>query len=451
MQNACVRKIWGSKWRVFALVVVTGAFIFVGSSITIGVKYDLSPVHAARLLFRNAVLSATCVFTMVYDPTTIIDASLGLDAAESPFDYKDYCRIETLFSSAMPGESYQITRIDNHKIKPIRFHFSYQTYDEPRLAILRDEFKLQDVVAAAKDEFEAMVLLRNWTRGRFRRNDFQPRMENFDALQVLKRNLRNNDGEPYKPSQYRPCHFSPLLYSQILLSMGYQPRLVRISGLASRGYDGHGMTEVWSNQFGKWITMDVDLNLHYEMDGIPLNMLEVHNERYEKGASRVRIVRGLLPSEDDDERQVDVEGMIRYHTYIQIVDMRNDWMTNHYFKGHPKRSDKASLFWVDKNLPHVFNLAIKTDRVDDFYWTLNQTEIFSKGGVRSGGVLKLAFKTFTPGFKQFQIVVDEAKEVLSPLPQYNWQLHPGRNSLLVRSINKYDVRGIPSSVEIVVY
>jgi len=38
--------------------------------------------------------------------------------------------------------------------------------------------------------------------------------------------------------------------------------------------------------------MDTDLNLYYEKDGIPLNILEVHNERYENKPTRIKIITG---------------------------------------------------------------------------------------------------------------------------------------------------------------
>jgi len=129
--------------------------------------------------------------------------------------------------------------------------------------------------------------------------------------------------------------------------------------------------------------------------------------------------------------------------------MRNDWMTNHYFKGHPKRSGKrSSLFWIDKDLPPVFNFKQKTDNPDDFYWTLNQTEICAKKELYSSKTIPLFFKTFTPNFKHFEIVLDDVKKIISKSAFYNWELHPGNNKLHIRSINKFGNSGIPSFVEI---
>lgn len=240
-----------------------------------------------------------------------------------------------------------------------------------------------------------------------------------------------------------------MFYAQVLLSMGHNVRFVRISHAYERDFSGHGMTEVWSNQYRKWITMDPDQNLHYEKDGVPLNMLEVHNERYEREPSQVRVVRGIHTAEDyDPDKVIDLREMIEYHSYIQVIDLRNDWMTNHYFPGHPKRSEWASLQWVDENLPPIFSLKQKTSSVEEFYWTLNQTEILVNRELSADTKLHLVFKSFSPNFKGFEIAIDDSPVMGQGDASYAWSLHPGRNRLEVCSVNKFGVKGIPSLVEI---
>jgi len=129
------------------------------------------------------------------------------------------------------------------------------------------------------------------------------------------------------------------------------------------------------------------------------------------------------------------------------VDMRNDWLTNHYFRGHPVRSDRASLFWVDENLPPAFHFKQETSRVEDFYWTLNQAEIWAKNG-NSDGEIGLRFRTFTPNFSRFEILLDGTQKIEWKDASYTWKLHPGMNSVSIRPINQFGVRGIESYVKI---
>ena len=435
-------------FRCFLILLTLVLFIFGIVSFVISYKYDISPYVSGKSVLRHTALSTIYLFLQIYDPCLIKKVSVGPEDFGKSIDWKEYERIEDLIDTFGEDKKIILKNFHNEKIIESRFHFNYQPYDEPRLAELRNEYKLDKVVASAKNEFEAMVLLRNWTRSRFRRNDFQPQMENFDALKILTRDIRNRHDEPYKSDQFRPCHFFPLLYSQIMLSMGFQVRIVRISNLP---HGGHGITEVWSNQYRKWITMDADVNSHFEKDGIPQNLLEVHNERYEKKPTKLIITRGVQTSGDGEyEKTIDINGMITYHSYFQIVDMRNDWMTNHYFRGHPKRSDMATLFWVDKKMPPAFNLSQKTDNVNDFYWTLNQTEIWVKKKFGSDKILQLAFKTFTPNFDHFEIHVDNSRGNSLTDSDWSWKLHHGNNRLSIYSVNKFGRKGIQSFVEVFV-
>lgn len=439
-----------NKLRIAGVVVGFCLLVIVGAIATIAVRYHLSPFLVAKFMGRHVMLSAVSTAVSVYDPSIKKEVVFGPPARGRDSDPALYVRFENPSTEAAPGLNIQIKAIENGRVRKNKFDFGYQTYDEPGLAALRKEYKLDQVVAPAKTEFEAMVLLRNWTRSQFRRFDYQPSMRNFDAFQILRNNVRNPNKRPHRFGlEFRPCHFFPLFYSQVLLSMGYQPRLVRISPAEDKGYNGHGMTEVWSNQFEKWIAMDPDLNIYYEKDGVPLNLLEIHNERYASGPSAMRVVQGVHTAGDfDPSKRVDVAYMIQYASYIQIVDMRNDWLTNHYFRGHPRRSDMASLIWVDERMPPVFTFKPKTHNADDFYWTLDQTEILIRKGADKKEALPLALKTYTPNFKCFEIQIDDAKTITSTEPVFTWELHPGSNKFSVRSVNQFGVPGVPSRVEL---
>jgi hypothetical protein len=138
------------------------------------------------------------------------------------------------------------------------------------------------------------------------------------------------------------------------------------------------------------------------------------------------------------------------HSWIAIADLRNDWWTNHYFRGHPARSDRNTLHLEDPRCPHLpdLNTALvqTTRREEDFNWTLNQTEIWAARPAGADG-LRLAFKTVTPNFEHFEIVTDGGRVVSRSLV-FAWQLHPGENTLTVRSVNKFGVGGIPSTARL---
>jgi hypothetical protein len=419
----------------------------------IAYRYDIPFRTAMTALLKQGCLTAASGLIRIYDPSVVRLARLGPDPAALP-DRADYARVEQVLAPGQrvttpSGRRIAVEEVHNERIIRSPFEFHYQTYDEPRLHELRRKYHLDEVVAPAASEFQAMLLLRNWTRSRFRREDYQPSMADFDGLAVLDRN-RHDPRESYPPGQSAdPCKFFPYLYIQVLLSMGYQARLVSID---------HGMVEVWSDQFRKWVAMDAELNHHFEKDGIPLNMVELLEENYAAKPTRVRIVRGQQSWGDENTtmvhlklKELDPQDTIRwFDRHLDVAEMRNDWMTNHYFRGHPARSEANSLIYVNPHLerPIAFEkrLRPRTRRVDEFYWTLNQAEILARR--RIDEVLDLAFDTVTPNFECFEILVDGRVRSRTGAPTFRWRLHEGENTLAVRTVNRFGVPGIESSLKL---
>lgn len=410
-------------------------------------KYEVTSLDIIKEIGVYARLSLIKIGVNLYDPSTTIHPAFY------PYFSKNYNEnYYKVIEKNLKTPNVRIIDINNKKNRYSSFRFAYQPYNDIRLEKLAKEYKLNDIVANSSDEFEKLVRLRTWCRSQFSRNDFQPIMENFNALHVLKRNLRNNGFQKVPLGYYSPCNFFPLFYSQVLLSMGYTARICTIS--SNKNYRGHGLVEVWSNQWDKWIAMDADLNLHYiNRKGVPQNILNLHNQRY-LNEVEIEIVYGKKYSGDSGKMQVspqlnkrNISDMINYSSYFLIDDMRNDWLTNHYSKGHPVKS--SELFWIDKKLPAGFILRDKTSLFDDFYWTLNRTTIKSKPlNNKFLSKLDLFFDTYTPNFDYFIVEVDKKEKKIINTPYYKWPIHSGANQISVVSVNKFGVIGVPSHITI---
>src|SRR5262249_27593244 len=143
-------------------------------------------------------------------------ANLGPGSAETAAPQgalraEDYFRM-VQERAANFGERVRLVNLGNETIHPSPFRFLYQPYEEPRLHQLRKKYRLDEVIAGASCEFEQMVRLRSWCRSQFRRKDYQPWVDNFDALEVLDRKLRNEADEPLDlRKHFDPCVFFPLL------------------------------------------------------------------------------------------------------------------------------------------------------------------------------------------------------------------------------------------------
>lgn len=391
------------------LAPILAILVYLACCLAVSIRYGRPIGETANKIARFGFLTAVRAGVGIHDPAPPRSAKLGPGADPVDGSYAGFQRAEKRLQELSSRSMIHVGRLKNERILRSDHPFGYQPYDEPRIQELRRRYRLDDVVAGAANDFEALVKLRDWSRSRFRRRDYQPLMTDFDALLILDRDLRNDEDLPYDAARHiDPCSFFPLLYAQLAVSLGHQARLVHIS---HDGYDFHGMAEVWSNHLEKWIAMDGELALHYELEGVPLNLLEVHEQRDSESPAELTILRGVQSSGDESTtlaflgvEELDPAWMVSYHSYLCIVDMRNDWMTNHYFRAHPRRSDAASLCLVDERMPRVFDLRPHTTSKTDFYWTLNQTEIWI-GEDASPPVLQLAFRTFTPNFERFDVRV----------------------------------------------
>jgi hypothetical protein len=417
---------------------------FVVATTAVAQRFGLPPFDAAHVTMKAATLRVIDGAVRIYDPVAARIADFG---PSHELALHSHVRAEQFFGANGLG----VMDAQNATIRTSPFPFRYQPYDESRLQELRRKYGLDAIVAGAPTEFDAMVRLRSWTRTQFRRRDYQPLEPNFDAVKILDRRLRNDADLPYDPSRHMdPCYFFPMFYTQVMLAAGYQGRLVST---------GHGITEVWSNQHRKWVAMDAELDLHYEKDGTPLSMMDMHNENFGGDAAPIRIVRGTQRSGDANTTMVFLnkeelsapEVVRQFRDYIEITDMRNDWWSNHYFRGHPARSERSSLVYFDPRLNTAGDARRltrpSTSREADLYWTLDETEIWVRG-TSPARQPTLVFRTVTPNFDHFDVTVDGQRSMRLAGETLEWALHSGINTLSVTSVNKFGVKGIPSAIRL---
>ncbi len=155
----------------------------------------------------------------------------------------------------------------------------------PRFEDLRNRYRLDDVVKGGTDEFERILLLRNWIRRRIVTDPSKPAVDNDDALQILE--------EGPKGGHYHCGHISKA-QNAVMNAMGYVTRCV-FAGAGEKEMQlsgSHGVNEIWSNTYCKWILMDAEHDSHFEKDGMPLSGLEIRDEVLRDGAANVTRVRG---------------------------------------------------------------------------------------------------------------------------------------------------------------
>ena len=145
-----------------------------------------------------------------------------------------------------------------------------------------------------------------------------------------------------------------------------------------------------------------------------MNTLELHRVRLTGTATNLTVIKGGYRPEHFDVESSHVQPpLLPYYRYF-FVDMRNDWLSNPYFVGHPKRSDFTSLRWQDSPDDIGFlDLKPITSLERDLYWSLNQVEIRLEVNVSNEKSIELTayLKTITPNFDRFEFGMNGLPEI----------------------------------------
>lgn len=325
--------------------------------------------------------------------------------------------------------------------------YRFDSASNPKLKELRERYRLDEVVASGKDEFERQVILMDWVHRRFKKFG-HPSAPARGALEVLK---GIDDGHTFFCKQYGEVMVSAAA------SLGWVNRplaLRRHRGVNKvGGSTEHTTTEIWSNQYGKWIMLDPTSNLYLEKDGVPLNAWEIrqewfyrdgrdlvfvvgqHGQRYRKADLPIFLQRfegfGDLTFEPDE---LDKYGFIGYIPNTDIMDAGYDyggmWIV--------KDSLCDGTQWHTRDLP--------ANPASDTYFPLG---LAAMELTADGGRIHVAFKTLTPNFDRFEIRVDGG--AWRPVGEdFTWDVHPGMNRLEARTVNAFEVMGAIALAELTV-
>jgi hypothetical protein len=338
----------------------------------------------------------------------------------------------------------------NGLIVPRSWQFRSERLDHPGLAELRAREKLDEVIAPGKDEWEKMRLLCDWANSQWKNGRPDP-YPPWDANIILSM-IRAGETGGF-------CAQYAVVFCQACLSLGWQARYVELNP-KKKGQGGHFLTEVWSNQYNKWIVLDPLLDCHFELstNPLPLSALEVREALIKGGDDAVRIVRGKGLHAHDN---VDVpESQILAPFYYVSADMRNDHLSQplHFWD----RNDTYIAF----HDPHTeFRSSVflhYTSDPFDFNFPMNQVQVrLLKGPLK--GTLICQIRTNMPGAKALEIRLDEGDWTSHPSPfekrragsalqytltpghgsviTYSWKLKAGGNKIRVRAVNRLGVAG----------
>lgn len=324
--------------------------------------------------------------------------------------------------------------------------FKFDSYANPKLKQLRERWKLDEVVGPGQDEFDKQVLLMDWTHRQFRKFG-RPSTSAKGALDILE---GIEQGHTFFCS-----HYAHVLVSSAA-SLGWVDRelaLRRHQGAAHvGGSTEHSVTEIWSNQYRKWVMLDPTSNMYLEKDGIPLNAYEIRQEWFYHDGTNLAFVIG---KERKRYKNSDLPIFLQRFAGFGDLAVNPDELDKYGFIGYIPNTDLmdagedyAKMFITKDKLCEGTKWHVRPAPADpavDPYFPIGQTALEIR--IESDEI-KVALKTLTPNFKRYEVQFDSGG--WKPCrDNFVWPpLHPGSNQLSARTINEFGVMGPVSTAEI---
>ncbi len=296
--------------------------------------------------------------------------------------------------------------------------FVYERFDEPGLARIRSQYKLDEVVAAGKDEFEKQLMLMQWVYDRWDFGHARERYNLRDPFEILDFAKREHKFQ---------CMHSAAVLQAAMNSMGWVCRQMCIPQ--------HTFNEVWSNQHRKWVMFDATSNYAPERAGVPLNTYELRQGLlYEDGNGVVSLRR----VGDQLQRTPKDAKYGQRLIFVGYIPNTNNLVSGPDYSRMFITKDKLAegKSWHTRECPK--------DPANEPYFPINQAALALSA---DGTGVKVTIGTMTPNFREFQVRVDGGEWKTSPA-SFTWPIRKGLNRLQARSVNLFGVAGPVSIVEI---
>lgn len=307
----------------------------------------------------------------------------------------------------------------------------------PRLEELKQREALEAIVASGESEFAQILALKDWVSSQWPAGYPDP-YPPWDAITVLDW-IRGGVTGGF-------CAQYAQVLLQSLAALGLQARYVEI-GSVDNPY-AHFLTEVWSNEFNKWVLLDPDFNLHFERNGVPLSALEIHDALVRSQLSDVDVILGTRRAGHSNPASWPLRTADLY--YYLRVHLNANHLAAPY--EHPFHRYNDMVEWIDEfTVPWEFSEVesefakvrltnLQTNDRAAFEGRMNQVKVTVESN--AAGTLDIRFENNLHGFRGYEI------RKLARRGQIRaWQSHPVDTLLWspTRDTRILEVRGINQS------
>ena len=340
-------------------------------------------------------------------------------------------------------------KVDNIDFIQNTVFVSGEDLSSPKFRALRDKYQLDTIYHGEHDEFQRILLLRNWIRSKIKVSDFEDFYPGDGYAEgILDAALKGNGFH---------CGHYMIVQNAVMNAYGYVTRCLGAGPGVKGGPDGHhGMNEIWLNQYKKWFLSDAKYNHHFEKNGIPLSALEVRDEYLKNKAADIVLVKGPERSPIPGDKVANNKGEMIVWTKERFAQTYTwlEWeSSNNRFTAWPGNSDELSKLnmladayfkdhtWIWDDKPHwAYNteFMIKVPERKSIEWTPN---VVASWVNINGNIARIKLRSNTPNLKTYQ-VKDQSGDVWKNISDsLEIKLENERNEFLFRAVNLAEVSG----------
>lgn len=257
-------------------------------------------------------------------------------------------------------KQFYVADTSNNLYSPNTTYISFEDLSSPKVESLKIRYQIDTVFHEEKDEFQRMLLLRDWIRKTIRISDFEDSYPGKGSAEgILDAAIK---GQGFHCGHYMNVQ------NAVQNAYGYVTRCLGAGPGVKGGPDfHHGVNEIWSNKYVKWFLSDAKYNHHFEKNGIPLSALEIRDAYLKNKAEDISLVKGVECTPIEFELVLNREGIQEKQTKTDFAQVYT-WIAweraNNKFTREANDKDSELLcMYADEYYNH--NIWIRDDQP---YW-----------------------------------------------------------------------------------
>ena len=234
---------------------------------------------------------------------------------------------------------------DQQKVIEGSYEFCFEDPHSPEIKWLQ-HYTLP-VIKGVDSQWDRYSVLRTWVREQIPYRDTVMKSQ-WDAKRILQTVWDD-------PSVGFICDAFAATYVSACASVGLNARMVHLGD--NRGF-GHYATEVWSDDYRKWVFMDPLYNCHFTLKGVPLSALELHDLWKKRELGELEKWGDNHEKLDHDMRSMDYFNLFKD---IQVVNA-NNFLSNPHTSAFDLLTTKIRYIrWIDETNPRYdrVNVALR--------------------------------------------------------------------------------------------